>query len=165
MSEYKKRYLGPSADDRTNKGRPNKITSFKGEYRWLSNFWLTPVTYQGYVYPSTENAYQAAKSYRFVDGNPFLTCTPAKSKRLSRQRIIRTDWDDVKLDVMRAVLVQKFCPGSYLAAQLVATGAAEIIEGNTWGDIFWGVCDGVGENHLGRLIMEIRSGLISESGS
>lgn len=58
---------------------------------------------------------------------------------------------------MRALLMVKFAPATELAERLLATGDAQLVEGNTWGDTFWGVCDGVGENHLGRLHMWIRS--------
>lgn len=36
-------------------------------------------------------------------------------------------------------------------------GDAELIEGNTWGDRIWGVCDGVGENRLGKILMRVRA--------
>ena len=43
-----------------------------------------------------------------------------------------------------------------MASRLINTGDAILIEGNTWGDTYWGVCDGVGENRLGKLLMEVR---------
>ena len=46
-----------------------------------------------------------------------------------------------------------------LADCLVDTGDQPLIEGNTWGDRFWGVCGGTGMNHLGRLLMEVREEL------
>jgi len=69
---------------------------------------------------------------------------------------IREDWELVKVGVMTRLIADKFTPGSVLALQLVETGFAEIIEGNTWGDRFWGVCQGEGANHLGRILMERR---------
>lgn len=120
--------------------------------------------YEGLVYPSTENAYQAAKLVdkdRFV----FTMCSPGKAKRLGRELKNHTNWDSKKLEVMNTVLLQKFCPGSFLAEKLMNTIFVDIIEGNTWGDTFWGVCDGVGENNLGKLIMEIRAQLIEEINS
>ena len=38
------------------------INDFRGEYRWLSNFHLVDVEWQGHIFPSTEHAYQAAKT-------------------------------------------------------------------------------------------------------
>jgi hypothetical protein len=81
---------------------------------------------------------------------------PGEAKRRGRRATIRPDWEEVKLDVMEDLLRQKFVG---LARALVMTGDEELVEGNTWGDRFWGVCQGAGENHLGRLLMKIRSEL------
>ena len=59
---------------------------------------------------------------------------------------------------MAALIAQKFDKGE-LALALKYTGDAELIEGNNWGDTFWGVCNGVGENHLGKLLMARRAQL------
>lgn len=131
------------------------IESFDGDYRWLSNFWLCPVQMGGMIYPSTENAYQAAK-FRKADRAMFLTCSPGEAKRLGGVVELPRDWDRQKLKTMKAVLKQKFRQGGWEEHLLLATGDAEIIEGNTWGDTFWGVCWGIGENRLGKMIMEIR---------
>lgn len=72
---------------------------------------------------------------------------------------MREDWEAIKIDVMRYCLQEKFSAGSDLAAKLIATGDCELVEGNTWGDVFWGVCRGTGENRLGRLLMERREEL------
>lgn len=135
------------------------ITSFEdGPYRFLSNFWPSEVELDCVHYPTVEHAYQAAKTFdpyhrEIVRG--FLN--PAHAKRAGRRFKCRPDWADVKVQVMRVLLRQKFGPRRALAAKLEATGDAELIEGNGWGDTFWGVCDGEGENHLGRLLMEIRA--------
>lgn len=151
-----------------------KIDSFSGEYEFLSNFSVAIVTLDGMEYATVEHAYQAAKtldpdkrqamSLRF---NPDLS--PAQAKRIGRSIKIRPDWEDIKIGVMWNLLVQKFSkpPRWY---QLLATGDAELIEGNWWHDQFWGVCMGSercaygphepkGENHLGKLLMEIRKTL------
>ena len=59
---------------------------------------------------------------------------------------------------MYKLLVQKF-NDKELARKLLDTGDCYIQEGNKWNDRFWGVCKGQGENHLGKLIMKIRSEL------
>lgn len=142
---------------------PAPITSFDGEYRWLSNFWHARVTLDDVSYPTVENAYQAAKTLVLLAREQFERCTPAQAKRLGRKVKMRGDWERVKLRVMRDLLAQKFAPGSRLAGMLLATGKAEIIEGNHWGDRFWGVCNGTGQNHLGRLLMERRAILAGEA--
>lgn len=131
------------------------IDSFRDEYRWLSNFYKTPVEYEGVLYPSLENAYQAAK-FKPVKREVFKTCSPYHAKVYGRGKGCRRDWEKVKLAIMELLISKKFSFGSYLASQLLATGDAELIEGNKHGDIFWGVCGGHGENHLGELLMARR---------
>lgn len=133
------------------------ITSFSGEYRWLSNFWYAGVSAFGRIFPTVEHAYQACKSMEPVDWQKIAWCkTPGDAKRAGRTLKIREDWDQIKLFVMEELLIQKF-QHPHLRQLLLDTGDQEIVEGNTWGDTFWGVCNGVGENHLGKLIMKIRT--------
>lgn len=138
------------------------ITSFEGEFRFLSNFWPCEIEYKGVLYPSLENAYQAAK---FVDESTrlkFTQCPPGIAKRKAKFYIRRDDWEDVKVTVMSALLIQKFISGidcERLGDWLLRTGSRELIEGNTWGDKFWGVCDGEGQNMLGVLLMQTRDTL------
>ena len=113
------------------------ISSFRDKYRYLSNFYYCVVELDGTRYYAVENAYQAAK----VDPDfrrPFQKCTPGRSKTLSRELGIMPDFDLIKVEVMRNLLEQKFYPGSDLAGKLMSTGFVDIIEGNTWGDTFWG---------------------------
>ena len=86
----------------------------------------------------------------------FLGLSGGRAKRLGRVEL-RSDWEEVKIEVMREVLRCKFSQNPDLKAKLIATGDAELIEGNNWNDRFWGVCRGVGQNHLGRLLMELRA--------
>lgn len=139
------------------------IDSFQGEYRWLSNFWPAPVYYDGDGYPSVENAYQAAKTALPAEREPFRSCTAGQAKRLGRRVTMRFDWEGLKLRVMEDLLRQKFA-GYHddLTQKLLATGDAVLVEGNTWGDRYWGKvpdAQGEGENHLGQLLMKIRNEL------
>lgn len=127
---------------------PTVIDSFRGDYAFLSNFYPAPTEYQGIVYPSAENAYQAAKT--FGDRKPFESMTPAAAKKAGRLVNLRPDWDQVQLQIMQEVVYSKFSKNADLAHLLLATGKAELIEGNTWGDTFWGICNGKGENHFGK---------------
>jgi ribA/ribD-fused uncharacterized protein len=131
------------------------IDSFSGEYRFLSNFWSVNISYQGITYPSTEHAYQAAKSPHFLERIRIATLPTGEAKREGQKLELRADWDNVKIQVMRELLMIKFANPD-LQAKLLATESHELVEGNWWGDIFWGVCNGVGQNHLGRLLMEVR---------
>ena len=134
------------------------IKEFQGNKRWLSNFTSCIVMLDGVKYPSTENAYQAAKTIIESERKGFISCTAGQAKRLGRKVTIRDDWDDIKLSVMEDLTRQKYSKG-HLKAKLLATGDREIQEGNTWGDTFWGVCKGRGQNNLGKIIMKIRSEL------
>jgi ribA/ribD-fused uncharacterized protein len=136
------------------------IESFQGEFRWLSNFWPCEVELDGILYPSTENAYQAAKTLDLEVRSFFVTCTPAKAKRKAKSLVIRDDWDMVKVNIMRDLISQKFTVHNELGKKLIDTFPREIIEGNTWNDTFWGVCNGVGKNILGRLLMQRREELV-----
>lgn len=136
------------------------INDFRGSYRWLSNYQSSPVALDGWIYPTVEHAYQAAKNPSEIYRKRILADPSPRAARLLGQTcVLRRDWDDVKVQVMRGLLQQKFAPGTTLAAQLLATGEQELIEGNTWGDQFWGVCNGEGQNWMGRLLMEQRASL------
>lgn len=137
------------------------IGEFSGEFRFLSNFWPAEVEFDGMKFSSVEHAFQAAKTLeREWRLKIQAAATPGKAKRLGKQAIIRRGWLDMRVTVMRGLLVQKF-QQEPLRSQLLATGDKTLVEGNTWSDVFWGACDGFGENHLGKLLMEIREELRS----
>lgn len=139
-----------------NTGEP--IRGFGGQYHWLSNFAECEVQYDGVFYPTVENAYVAAKTLDKDARKQFEKCSPGRAKRLGRYLVLRPDWDFVKVDIMRSLLLQKFNKPSYKAL-LLETEGRYIEETNTWGDKFWGV-DGTGKNMLGILIMQIRDILL-----
>lgn len=133
------------------------IDSFQGPYRFLSNFWSVQITYEKLSYPTVEHAYQAAKTLDQADRYHIaVEDTPGRAKRAGQKLTLRDDWEEIKLDVMEQLLRLKFAEGSKLLTWLRNTQDAELIEGNTWGDKFWGVCNGEGQNHLGKLLMKIR---------
>lgn len=137
------------------------IDSFhKPPYGWLSNFWPCKVRLDGQEYASVEHAYQAAK-YPIDQRGQFIGCTAGEAKRRGRAAKLPLDWEAKKIDIMASLIAQKFSQG-VLALALKSTSDAELIEGNTWGDTFWGVCNGVGKNHLGKLLMEHRKVLIQQ---
>ena len=135
------------------------INIFSGAYRFLSNFEGPEIIYEGLTYNTLEAAFQAAKTTDlgqkfYIQGLP----TPGQAKRAGREVTLRPEWAAIKLSVMETLLRQKFAQNPW-GEWLLATGDEELIEGNTWGDVFWGVCDGVGENQLGQLLMKIRGEL------
>ena len=140
------------------------IDSFKGEHRWLSNFWYCRVELDSMAYSSVEAAYVAAKTLNTVDRDHVRSLkTPAEAKSFGRTLELRLDWEEVKIDIMYELLKQKFGEQNLtLRDKLLSTGTQELIEGNHWGDTFWGVCRGVGQNNLGELLMKVRDELIME---
>jgi ribA/ribD-fused uncharacterized protein len=143
------------------------IAEFRGRFRFLSNFWSTDIWFEGVCYPSLEHAFQAAKTLDPEDREWIRRATsPKQAKRRGGRRgeggrriTLRSDWEAVKVELMRELIGIKFARGSELAERLLATGEGELVEGNWWGDRFWGVCDGRGENWLGRLLVECRAAL------
>ena len=134
------------------------ISSFSGQHRFLSNFWPAVVMLDGVEYSCVECAYVAAKT-RDPAARTFIRgCTPGAAKKFGKSLILRDDWDDVKRPIMADLVWLKFQHAD-LNALLLATGSQDIVEGNTWGDTYWGVCNGVGENHLGKILMDVRERL------
>lgn len=133
------------------------ITSFRGNYRFLSNFWFAPVMYEGIEYPTSEHAFQAAKSLNPRERTAICRLSePKNAKHIGRTVQLRPDWEAIKIRVMEDIVRAKFTQNEDLKAMLLNTGEEGLIEGNWWGDTFWGECKGVGENHLGRILMKIR---------
>ncbi len=141
------------------------ITEFRGPHRFLSNFHPSPIRTWSYllrreaVFHTVEHGYQACKTldatwHRLILEAP----TPAIAKKLGRQCPVREDWEGLKLPLMRHLIDLKFDDPT-LADALLSTGEVQLVEGNTWGDTFWGVCRGVGDNWLGRILMEKRAAL------
>jgi hypothetical protein len=134
-----------------------KIDRFAGNYSFLSNFHPCLVPYEGREYPSAEYAFQAAKSLEDRERAKIAALsTSGQAKRAGKLLELRADWEGVKLDVMRGVVNNKFTWNPELRQALLDTGDAELVEGNDWGDVFWGVCKGTGSNHLGLILMETR---------
>ena len=137
----------------------NAINQFIGDYRFLSNFHPCTIEFQGISYPSVEHFYVAMKTVD-VDIRRHISnmVNAGEVKRFGRTIKVRADWDQVKLITMKFGVKKKF-EDHNLKKLLLSTGDAELIEGNNWGDTFWGVDlrTGVGENNLGKILMEIRS--------
>ena len=135
------------------------IGMFRGKFSFLSSFHPAPTVWDGIVYPTSEHAYHAAKTYRMEDRQEILrAATPAEAKRLGRYVNLRVDWtDEVKTHVMFMVVLAKFLANPLLRNDLLATGQLPLIEGNTWGDTFWGQVNGEGQNRLGKILVATRS--------
>ena len=149
------------------------IDSFTNDYRFLSNFYPVVINHDGIRYASVEHAYQAAKTLvlseryelsgtrwdvdlgRPVVGDPM---SASAAKRYGNRVTLRPDWEFIKLDVMHQLVLAKF-QHPRLMRLLYDTVPFELVEGNAWNDRYWGVCDGIGENHIGKILMAVRDEL------
>lgn len=170
-----------------------KIERFKGEYFFLSNFYETPVFFEGLQYRNSEAAFQGAKCLALesdvdhflikhhldpalVDRvlrskikdvltmqlrMPFIRLSAAEAKKQGRHVPLRNDWEDQKEWIMLQIVRSKF-EDPTLAQKLLDTGKAELIEGNTWNDTFWGSVNGEGENRLGKILEQVRDEIEEE---
>lgn len=143
-----------------------KIEQFQGEYRFLSNFYPCVVFLKGVQYPTVEHAYQAGK-FRYQNVREVIRdcATPGQAKRKAHVLTLAEKYpltENFRVRLMKRLLRQKFDrdlnPKLYKSLQ--QTGDADLVEGNRWGDEFWGVDlrSGKGRNVLGELLMDIRDG-------
>lgn len=138
------------------------INRFEGIHRFLSNFYGCLIVFEGINYPSVEHAFVAAKTLdeekrKIIAG----IGTAREVKAYGRRLKLRPGWNDMRLQVMEDLVRQKFTVHPALRQALIDTGDHELVEGNYWGDAFWGVDlkTGAGLNHLGRILMKVRSEL------
>lgn len=135
-----------------------EIKGFRGDYEYLSNMYLLDVAieYNGLLYKSSENAYQSSKFDDISMKIDIQSMTPKQSKNYAKKNkhLIISNWNNIRLNVMREVVFKKFLYNIELQKMLVGIGDAYIEETNNWNDTFYGVCDGVGENNLGIILMQ-----------
>src|SRR5271155_2124584 len=114
------------------------IDKFQGEYRFLSNFWPAKVILDGGPYFSVEHAYQAAKTINSMERRQIQAMVkPGDAKKSGKKVTQREDWGEIKIITMRFLLNQKFA-NAELRLKLLQTDGQELVEGNHWGDVFWG---------------------------
>ena len=135
------------------------IDKFNGKYDFLSNYYVAPVTYNGLTFQSNEAAFQAQKTLNEGQRRKFTRMAPSKAKAKGRNVILRSDWEQIKNKIMYEVCYAKFSQNPELKEKLLLTGDEELVEGNTWHDTYWGVCNRRGKNKLGKILMRIREEL------
>ena len=136
-----------------------EIDIFREKYEFLSNFFPARIIFDGLEFYNAEAAYQAAKCKNPEERLQFTELYGNQAKKLGKRITVRKDWDDVKIAVMRDILFEKFTQNPMLAKYLLETGDKPLLEGNLHKDIFWGIDSKTreGENHLGKLLMELRA--------
>jgi ribA/ribD-fused uncharacterized protein len=144
------------------------ISVFDGEYAFLSNFYESKIIYKDITFPTVEHAFQAAKSLSEEEQAAIsIAKTPGIAKRLGRKVLLRPDWEEIKEKVMYECVKEKF-KEPVLREKLLNTYPAELIEGNTWHDNYWGDCSCEkcknikGKNSLGKILMKVRSEIAEE---
>ena len=135
------------------------IKEFRGKYYFLSNFYEAPVVYDGITYQNNEAAFQSAKVLDKSIREKFSMLDPSSAKRKGRHVQLRSDWENVKFDIMYEICKAKFSQNKELRNRLLATGNEHLEEGNTWGDRIWGTVNGKGQNNLGKILMRLRDEL------
>ncbi|MGG5325603.1 hypothetical protein IGJ83_003185 [Enterococcus pernyi] len=158
--------------NKSNHSTEETIDSFRGDFYYLSNFSNYPITYEGITYKNNEAAFQAAKlaTNQTIDPKTkftrkdFSEMTGKEAKEAGKRVALRSDWENIKLQVMKDICKAKFTQNQSLKEKLLQTGHTPLVEKNSWGDTFWGVSNKNGENHLGKILMEIRTELNEEPG-
>ncbi|MET0351217.1 MAG: NADAR family protein [Rhizobacter sp.] len=148
---------------------------FHGPNDWafLSNFYVgEPLESGPYTYQTGEHMFQAYKSTSAAQHRRIAAAPdPHEAKRLGKTGALRRDWELIKYDVMRLVLLTKFTQNRAEGGLLLATGNALLVEGTYWGDRVWGVDlkegqerkhRAPGRNWLGHLLMARRAELLAE---
>ena len=146
------------------------INCFDGKWAFLSNFYWNEIEFEGITYPTNEHFFQAMKTFDIGERQKIANClTPGQAKRMGRQVALRSDWEEVKEDIMFLGLCLKFAD-EQLADWLVETGDEPLEEGTTWHDNEWGNCSCPkcrnieGKNKLGKLLMKVRGMIREERG-
>jgi hypothetical protein len=133
------------------------ILSFDGEHQYLSNFYFAEFVWDGIIWPTSEHAFQAAKVINREERIALSHITnPGSVKAAGKLVPLREDWQEVKIQTMHDVVYEKFKQNLHIQKLLLNTGNSYLEEGNTWNDTTWGVCDGVGANNLGIILMQVR---------
>ena len=133
-----------------------KICGFVDGYKWLSNMYPCAILHKGLGFNSTEAAYQASKTNNIEIAKTFQNVTGLEAKRMSKLIVPFKNWNDVKFNVMAQLVFQKFLIHPDLKQLLLDTGDKYIEETNHWNDMYYGVCNSIGENNLGKIIMATR---------
>lgn len=144
-----------------------EISNFTGINNWLDNNYGEPFIFKCITYMNAEAAFQAQKTADKEIQEVFSYLPGKLAKKVGRKLTLPSDWDDKKVDIMYDVLYAKFSQNQYLKERLIETEDVTIKYINNEGDVFWGICNGEGQNMLGNILMSVRKvlqhGVIDDS--
>ncbi|HEY1631865.1 MAG TPA: NADAR family protein [Rhizomicrobium sp.] len=139
-------------------------------YGAFSNLYRSPLEFEGMVYPTAEHAYQAGKAAKPKVRDWILSAPSPALAAMAAHGLYTWDivpnWAVIKFERMRGVLKAKFTQHDHLAELLLSTGTARLVEAGTVNNAvnrLWGEVNGVGQNMLGVMLMEIRAELAKSS--
>ena len=138
-------------------------------YGAFSNLYKSSIDFEGRIYPTAEHAYQAGKAKKPKVREWILAAPSPSLAAMAAHGLyvwdIVPNWNQIKYDRMRRVLLAKFTQHPKLRALLVQTGAKRLVEAGTVNNAvnrLWGEVDGVGKNMLGQMLMELRKAFLAE---
>ena len=138
----------------------NAILGFFGKYGFLSGFCrcTLKIEWKGEIFDFTciDEAYNARRTFDIDVQKTFQSIGPREATRKARDMKRRPGWRSARVEIMTNLVREKFRQNEGLAILLLNTGDAHLENTNRWGDKFWGVCDGEGQNNLGKILMEVR---------
>lgn len=144
------------------------IDKFRGEHFFLSNCCPADTPHRGRLFPTSEHAYMAARTDDADAVAAILATTdPLEAQRIGRAAALVGNWNQLRFAVMEEIVTAKFTHNPDLAAELIDTAGAVLVEGNTWHDQTWGNCtcdehrDIPGGNALGAILMTVRMRLLA----
>lgn len=137
---------------------PEEILQFKDDYAFLSNDYLSEVTYEGIAYPCATSAFLGSKCDDPAQRKAIAMMSPEKAKRKYNGIRGSADWEERKISIMKEIVRLKFRQHPELMDRLIETGNRKLISGGKK-DSFWDVnlITWKGENHLGTILMDIRA--------
>jgi len=133
---------------------------YRGTYYFLSNManLNQTIEYNGMLSNNLESLYQASKLLDITDRKYIAGLDGYTAKKEVHKFRIRSDWKDVNIGIMKDLVDIKFSIPLF-GRLLLSTIGLYLVEDNPWNDTFWGKCNNVGENNLGKLQMDKRDEL------
>lgn len=137
----------------------NTIKHFRGDYFFLSSYYICNINYKGINYSTAEAAFQSMKTKNIKERKEFIYLTPKEARKKGREVSLREDWEQIKEDVMYNICLCKFNQNQDLADKLIMTGNTYLQQESSWNDKEWGTVNDQGENKLGKILMRVREEL------